>query len=140
MKKLIAALLATTAILAVAPAQAGDIGGGIAFGNMNSFAGGATASGNIAAQGVLGNGVLSGHLTHSAHSDQIAGTTSTLTKLPNGMQAQIVSEYAGNSWTQTSANLISVNSAGMVSLGGGVALGAALSSGNQTFLTGYVNW
>lgn len=138
MKKLF--ILAALSAIFATPAVAGDIGGGIALGNMSSFAGGATGAGQIGGSGVLGNGVLSGSLTQSAHSDQLAGTTSNLTKLPNGMQAQIVSEYQGNSWTNMTSNVIGAGSVGMVSINSGLAGGLGFSTGNQVFATGYLNW
>lgn len=133
------ALLAAAAALFATPAIAGDIGGGVAVGNMGSFAAGGTGVGNLNLSGVAGTGVISSSVTASAHNDQLAGTVSKLEKLPNGFTASIVSEVQGNSWTNVTQNTLVANGL-QIQLSGAGAGGFGLSSGNQFFVTGYLNW
>jgi hypothetical protein len=133
-------IAAFAAIAFAGAAHAGDIGGGIALGNMSSFAAGGNVAGQVGVAGVIGNGAVVGHVTQSAHSDQIAGTTATLKKLPDGMQAQIVSEYAGNSWTQLNTNLSANGNAAAGALSAGLAGGLAFSNGQQVYAISYLNW
>lgn len=134
------ALIAAVAALFATPAVAGDIGGGVAGVNMQSFSGGAIGGGNVGVAGLVGPSSINSTFTQSAHNDGIAGTTATLTKLPNGMQAQIVSEHALNGWTSQSVVGSANGLAGQVNLGGAVQGGVALSGGNMQGIIGYLNW
>lgn len=140
MKNSLFVIAAAMAVAVAGPAFAGDVGGGIAFSNMSSVAGGATGAVNGGLTGALGGGAVASSVTQSAHSDQLAGSVSSLTKSADGMKASIVSEYQGNSWTNQTSVINTSGLAGTINLTAGAAGGFGLSSGNQVALIGYLNW
>jgi hypothetical protein len=137
MRNFIIALLATTAITAVAaPASALDANGALGIVNMQSVSGGSVQGGGIngGASGIAG--VTASQTNQSAWTTGLAGTRLTL----DNTGAQIVSEHAVSGGSQQSMVGGSLGLAASGGVGASGFSGSALSTGQFLGLAGHLSF
>lgn len=136
MRSIIAALLASTAIAAAAPASALDAGFSLGIATMNSASGGAVSGGGVNGGGSALAGVTASQTTQTAATTGLAGTKLTL-----GVSGpSIVSEHNVVGAAQQTTTGFSLGLAGSGGVGASNFSGGAASSGHWAGISGFLGF